>query len=199
MPRRYRSAWLERFGRFGRTWPPWIVARVPLAPKVVPQGRLGKPDRRFSTIVGQVWLRFSTIFAVFRGALVRATGLAAHWAEPSFLLAGAILSRVCRLDKNMQNRKNSREHCSDDASRASRTRKARCFPSRARLSLDFRRLGTFPDAPGRAVSCPGATTGTLLVLLGRAGDAPRRSRDAPGTVSGRSWVSLGVPGWLHLT
>ena len=85
-----------------------------------------------------------------------------------------------------------------------------------RLSLDFRRLGTLTDAPGRTFECPRTTLGTLLVLRGRSGDALRRSRDAPGTVSGRSWVpmafqagsswldwagldALARPGWLDLT
>ena len=67
---------------------------------------------------------------------------------------------------------------------------ARCFPSQVRLSLDFRRLGALPDAPGRSFWCPGATSGTLWALLRRSRDAPRRSRDAPGTASGRSWVPM---------
>ena len=152
---------------------------------------------RFSTILGRFWLRFSTFFVVFGGATARATGLAAPSAKPSFLLAGAILWRLRRPGKTMQNRGNSREHRSDDASHVSHARNVRCCPSRVQRSLDFRCLGTLPDAPRRAFECPEATSGTLLVLLGCAVDAPRRSQDTPGTAPGRSRVSLGVPGWVH--
>ena len=79
----------------------------------------------------------------------------------------------------MQNRRNSRELCSDDASRVSRARQVRCFPSRVRLSLDFGGLGTLPDAPG--------TPRTLLERSRTLLDAPARSwalLEAPG----RSWT-----------
>ena len=62
------------------------------------------------------------IFVVFRGYIARATRLAARRAEPSFLLAGAALSRVRRLCRKFKNTQKSKKN-HDDA--VSRTRLAR--------------------------------------------------------------------------
>ena len=68
----------------------------------------------------------SLIFVVFRDCITRATGIAARRAEPSFSLAGALLSRVPRLYRKTDNRKKSTKNCYDAASLAGLARK-KCF------------------------------------------------------------------------
>ena len=92
---------------------------------------------------------FGSIFEVFRGCIARATRLAARRAEPLFLLAGAVLSRVRRLYRKTKNRRKSTKNRSDDASRTRRARKTRFFRSRTRLGVDFGRPSALPSAPGR--------------------------------------------------
>ena len=60
-----------------------------------------------------------SIFVLFRGCSACATRLAAQRAEPLFLLAGAVLSRVRRLGGSIQNRPKSSKIRSDTASRTS--------------------------------------------------------------------------------
>ena len=129
----------------------------------------------------------------FRPELLTTYAKAGRRAEPLFLLAGAVRNThfaVCEKDGN---RRKSSTNRSDDASRTSRAKKTRFFRSRARLGVNFGRLGALPDAPGRPCWRPGAPLETLRAFPGRAGDTPRRSRDAPETPSGRSWSTRGVP------
>ena len=130
-------------------------------------------------IFDDFWSIFGSIFEVFRGCIARATRLAARRAEPLFLLAGAVLSRVRRLCRKTKNRRRSTKNRSDDASRTRRARKTRFFRSRTRLGVDFGRLSALPSAPGRPFWRPGAPLATLRALPRRAGDAPGRSEMLP--------------------
>ena len=58
-------------------------------------------------------------FVVFRGNIVRTTRRAARCAEPSFLLAGAVLWRVRRRSDNAENRPISSKNRPNDSSRTS--------------------------------------------------------------------------------
>ena len=136
---------------------------------------------------------FGSIFEVFRGYIARATRLAARRAEPLFLLACAVLRRVRRLCEKTENRQKSTKNRFDNALQTGRATKTRFVRSRARLGVEFGRLGALLNAPGRTFWRPGVPLVIPWALPGRAGDAPRRSRDAPKTPSGRSWTPRGVP------
>ena len=123
---------------------------VPRAPKVERQGRPGEPDKPFLTIWGRFWLH---VYNVFRSFLTcHGTGDLTRCAQGrTFVFAGrrSTLEGSQARQKHAKSR-NSIEHCLDDASRASRVPDAHRFPSRARLSLAFRRPGALPDAPRRS-------------------------------------------------
>ena len=135
-----------------------------------------------------------SIFVVFRGCIARVTRLAVRSAEPLFLLAGAVLSRVRRLCRKTENRSKSTKNRSDGATRTSCVKKARFFRSRTRLGVDFVRLGALPDLPGRSFWRPGAPLGTLRALPGHAGDVPRCIQDAFGTLLGATGRPESIPG-----
>ena len=134
-----------------------------------------------------------SIFVVLRGKSVRPARRAARCAEPSFLLAGAVLSRVRRLGNIAEKRRKSMARRSDCASRTLRARKARFFRSWMRLGVDLGHLGELPGVPGRSFWRPGVSLDTLQALPRRAGDVPRNSRDAPGTPLGTSGRPGTVP------
>ena len=92
----------------------------------------------------------SPIFVVFRGRSARATRLAKRRAEPSFLLAGAVLSRVRRLRSKAENPRKSTKNGSAVASRTSRVTKTWFFHSRTRLGVDSDHPGALACAPGRS-------------------------------------------------
>ena len=182
-PGRPDPAWAPlpaRLGRPGSTW----LARF---------GFDGRPGRPRDTIFEDPGSAFGSIFVVFRSGLARATRLAGRRAEPLFLLAGAVLWRVRRLDEKSENRRRLATYRSDIASQTSCTRTTQSVRSRTRLGVDFGRLGVLPGGPGHSVWRPRPLLGTLRALPGRAEDAPRLSRDAPETPSGCSWAPRGVP------
>ena len=120
-----------------------------------------------------------------------------------FLLAGAVLSRVRRLCRQIENPPKLTKNWSSDASWTDCAQKVVFFRFRAWLSNDFGRLGTLPKLSRRSFWYPEPPSRTLRTLLGRAGDVPRRSRDAcrtlldvtgrperlPGLIWSRFWVS----------
>ena len=150
------------------------------------------------------------IFVLFRGCSACATRLAAQRAEPLFLLAGAVLSRVRRLCRQIKNGPKLTKKWSSDASWTDCAQKVVFFRFRVRLSHDFGRLGTLPNPSKRSFWCPEPLSGTLWMLLGRAGDVSRRSRDAcrtlldvtgrpeslPGLIWSLFWVSWNRF-WIH--
>ena len=150
------------------------------------------------------------IFVLFRGCSACATRLAAQRAEPLFLLAGAVLSRVRRLCRQIENPPKLTKNWSSDASWTDCAQKVVFFRFRAWLSNDFWRLGTLPNLSRRSFWCTEPPSGTLRTLLERAGDVPRRSRDAcrmlvdvlgrpeslPGLICSRFWVSQNRF-WIH--
>ena len=127
-----------------------------------------------------------------------------------FLLAGAVLSRVRRLCRQIENPPKLTKNWSSDASWTDCAQKVVFFRFRAWLSNDFGRLGTLPNLSRRSFWCPEPPSRTLRTLLGRAGDVPRRSRDAcrtlldvmgrpeslPGLIWSRFWVSQNRF-WIH--
>ena len=68
-----------------------------------------------------------SIFDAFRGNIARATRLAARRAEPLFLLACAVLQRVCRLCEKNGNQRNSVKNRSKDALQTGRAKKNTIF------------------------------------------------------------------------
>ena len=150
--------------------------------------------------ISTFWAQFSYFF---RGCSACATRLAAQRAEPLFLLAGAVLSRVRRLCRQIENPPKLTKNWSSDASWTDCAQKVVFFRFRAWLSNDFGLLGTLPNLSRRSFWCPEPPSRTLRTLLERAGDVPRRSRDAcrtlldvigrpeslPGLIWSRFWVS----------
>ena len=124
-------------------------------------------------------------------------------AEPLFLLAGAVLSKVRSLCRQIENPLKLTQNWSSNASWTDCAQKVVFFRFRAWLSNDFGRLGTLPNLSRRSFWCPEPPSRTLRTLLERAGDVPRRSRDAcrtlwdvmgrpenlPGLIWSRFWVS----------
>ena len=74
------------------------------------------PERPTSIDFGPI---LHSIFVVFRGDIVRANRHAARCAEPSFLLAGAVLWRVRRHSHNAENRSSLSKHRTGDSSQKS--------------------------------------------------------------------------------
>ena len=109
-----------------------------------------------------------------------------------FLLAGAVLQRVCRLYEKAENRPKSAQNRSDIASQTNCAETTRFFGSRMRLGVDFGRLGALPGGPGRSFWHAGPHLGTFWALPGHDWDAPRRSRGDPETPSRRSRELQGV-------
>ena len=88
----------------------------PERPTSIDLGASTYPERPTSIDFGPI---LHSIFVVFRGNIVRATRRAARSAEPSFLLAGAVLWRVRRRSDNAENRPSSSKHRPNDSSRTS--------------------------------------------------------------------------------
>ena len=163
-------------------------------PTSIDLGASTYPERPTSIDFGPI---LHSISVVFRGSIVRATCCAVRCAEPSFLLAGAVLRRVRTHSDNAENRAISSKNRPDDGSRTSSAYKLWHLSMFSIPCATQPRFSSPQHAPGcsRALLLvPGATSGILLVLLGRSGGALRRSRDAPGALLGAS----GVPGWHHL-
>ena len=85
----------------------------PERPTSIDLGAATYPERPTSIDFGSI---LHSIFDVFRGNIVRATRHAARSAEPSFLLAGAVLWRVRRRSDNAENRPSSSKHRPSDSS-----------------------------------------------------------------------------------
>ena len=85
-------------------------------PTSIDLGASTYPERPTSIDFGSI---LHPIFVVFRGHIVRATRRAARSAEPSFLLAGAVLWRVRRRSNTAENRPSSSKHRPSDSSRTS--------------------------------------------------------------------------------
>ena len=85
-------------------------------PTSIDLGASTYPKRPTSIDFGPI---LHSIFVVFRGNIVRATRHAARSAEPSFLLAGAVLWRVRRRGDNAEDRPSSSKNRPDHRSRTS--------------------------------------------------------------------------------
>ena len=132
----------------------------------------------------------SPIFVVFRGRITGAPRLAARRAEPSFLLAGAVISRVRRLCGKTENRQKSVKN----------RRKTATMQLRSRASRE-KRVFSFLDAachrfwlPWRA---PGCSPTLFLASQDRFADsqgAPGARRGRPKTLQRHSRNTLGCHG-----
>ena len=88
----------------------------PERPTSIDLGASTYPERPTSIDFGSI---LHSIFDVVRGNIVRAPRCAARSAEPSFLLAGAVLWRVRRRGDNAEDRPSSSKNRPDDGSRTS--------------------------------------------------------------------------------
>ena len=157
----------------------------PERPTSIDLGASTYPERPTSIDFGPI---LHSIFVVFRCHVVRATRRAARCAEPSFLLAGAVLRRVCTHSDNAENRAISSKH-----------RPSSMFSIPSATQPRF-------SSPRHA---PGCSRALLLVPRGDLGDSlgsAEAFQGRPKTLSRRSWDGLGallgangVPGWLHRT
>ena len=138
----------------------------------------------------QFFFDFCAIFVVFRGRFARASRCAARWAEPLFLLTGAVLQRVRTLCENAKTRQNATTNRNAVAFRARRADRTRNFPFRRQLGTEVGRFGALPTAPGRLYWRPWTHRAALGGRLGLARGDPTALRGAPGT-------SLGRPRWLE--
>ena len=128
-----------------------------------------------------------SIFIVFRGYIVRATRSAARRAEPSFLLAGAVLRRVRWRSDDAEKQRISSQNPLSDGSRTSRPRE---ISRLSFLDATSRRFWSPRHAPVRSWAL-------VLASWGVFGDAPSATRVCRGrleTLPGRSGNALGPLG-----
>ena len=113
-----------------------------------------------------------------------------RWAEPLFLLTGAVLQRVRTVCENAEKRQNAMTNRNAAAFRARHADRTRNFRLRRQLGSEVGRFGALPAAPGRLYWRPGTHRAATEESLGIDRSDPRALRGAPGT-------SLGHPGGLE--
>ena len=112
-----RSGCPERPGHLDRpTSIDFGASTDPERPTSIDLGASTSSERPTSIDFGAI---LQSIFIVFRGNIVQATRRAARYAEPSFLLADAVLWRVRRRRNNAENRLISSKNRPIDSSRTS--------------------------------------------------------------------------------
>ena len=112
-----------------------------------------------------------------------------RWAEPMFLLTGAVLQRVRTVCENAEKRQYAMTNRNAAAFRARRADKTGNVRFRRQLGSEVGRFGVLPAAPGRLYCRPRTHRAVPGERLGFARGDPRALRGAPGT-------SLVRPGWL---